>query len=55
MLTKIAAPHSVTVGGALYTKVVKSSFIISIIPPVRPFSSFKAANTCLNSATVLVI
>jgi len=39
VLIKIAASHSVTVRGALYTKVVKSSFIISMIPPVRPFSS----------------
>jgi len=41
---KIAAPRLVTVRGALYTKVVKSSFIISIIPPVRPFSSFIAVS-----------
>ncbi len=41
VLKKIAAPRSVTVGDALYTKIVNSSFIILIIPPVRPFSSFR--------------
>ena len=41
VLMKIAAPRSVTVGDALYTKIVNSSFIILIIPPVRPFFSLK--------------
>ncbi len=39
VLIKIAAPHSVNVRGYLYTNIVKSSFIISIIPPVSFFSS----------------
>ncbi len=52
---KIAAPYSVTVGDILYTKVVNSSFIISIIPSVRSFSSFKVAKTCLNNTTVLLV
>ncbi len=43
---KIAASRSITVRGALYTKVVKSSFIISMIPLVRPFSSLIVAITC---------
>ncbi len=51
----IAAPHSVSVKGYLYTNVVKSSFIISIISPVIFFSSLRATNTCLNSATVLLV
>ncbi len=55
VLMKIAAPPLVIVRGALYTKVVRSSFIISMIPPVRPFFSFRATNTCLNSVTVLVV
>ncbi len=55
MLIKIATLHSVTVRDALYTKVVNSSFIISRIPPVRPFSSFRATKTCLNNATVLLV
>src|SRR6266540_735508 len=52
---KIAAPCSVNVGGALYTNIVKSSFIISIIPPVSSFSSLRLAKTCLNNATVLLV
>ncbi len=52
---KIAAPHLVTIGGALYTKVVKSSFIISMISLVRPFFSLIAVITCLNNATVLPV
>src|SRR6266498_2545918 len=52
---KIAAPRSVNVGGYLYTNVVKSSFIISIIPPVSSLSSLRFANTCLNNATVLLV
>ena len=52
---KITAPHSVIVGGALYMKVVNSSFIISKIPLVSPFSSFSIANTCLNNVTVLLV
>ena len=39
VLMKIAAPRSVNVGGYLYTNVVKSSLIISIIPPVSSFLS----------------
>ncbi len=52
---KIAAPHSDTVEHALYSKIIKSSFIISIIPLIRFFSSFIAAITCLNNATVLEV
>ncbi len=52
---KIAAPRSVTVRGALYTKVVKSSFIILMIPLVKPFSSLIVAITYLNNATVLPV
>ncbi len=52
---KIAASHSVNIGGYLYTNVVKSSFIISIIPPVNFFSSLTLAKTCLNSAMVLLV
>ncbi len=55
VLIKIAAPHSVTVRDALYTKVVNNSFIISRIPSVRPFSSFRATKTCLNNTTVLLV
>ena len=55
VLIKIAASYSVTVGGALYTKVINNLFIISRIPPVRPFSSFKVAKTCLNNAIVLLV
>ena len=52
---KIAAPRSVNVEGALYTRVVKSSFIISITPPVISFSSLRVTKTCLNNATVLLV
>jgi len=52
---KIAASRSVIVEGALYTRVVKSSFIISMISSVKPFSSFIVAITCLNNATVLLV
>ncbi len=52
---KIAAPRSVTVGDALYTKVVNNSFIISKIPPVRFFSSFRVIKIYLNNATVLLV
>jgi len=52
---KIAASHSDTVGHALYTKVVKSSFIISIILLARCCSSFIAAKTYLNNATILEV
>ena len=55
VLIKIAASHSVTVRDALYTKVVNNSFIISRIPPVRLFSSFKVTKTCLNNTTVLLV
>ncbi len=55
MPIKIAAPRSVKVGGALYTKVVKSSFNILIIPPVSSLSSLRLAKTCLNNATVLLV
>ena len=55
VLIKIAAPHSVTVEGALYTRVVKSSFIISRIPSVRPFSSLIAVIVYLNNATILLV
>src|SRR6266498_4590200 len=55
VLTKIAASHSVSVGGYLYTNVIKSSFIISIIPLVSSFSSLRTIKTCLNNATVLLI
>ncbi len=55
VLIKIFASHSVTVGGALYTKVVNNSFIISRIPLVRPFSSFKVTKTYLNNATILLV
>ena len=53
--TKIAASHSVNVRGYLYTNVVKSLFIISIILPVSSFSSLRATKTCLNNATVLLV
>ncbi len=53
--TKIAAPRSVSVGEYLYINVVKSSFIISITPPVISFSSLIAAKTYLNNATVLLV
>ncbi len=52
---KIAAPRSVSVGGYLYTNVVKSSFIILIILPVSSLSSLRLAKTCLNSVTVLLV
>ncbi len=52
---KIAAPHSVNVRGYLYTNVVKSSFIILIIPPISFLSSLRLAKTCLNSVTVLLV
>jgi len=52
---KIAAPRSVIVRGYLYTNVVNNSFIISIIPPESSFSSLRAANTCLNNTTVLLV
>ena len=55
VLIKIAAPHSVSVRGYLYTNVVKSSFIISIIPSVSSFSSLRVTKTCLNNATVLLV
>ena len=55
VLIKIAASHSISVRGYLYTNIVKSSFIISIIPPVSSFSSLRLAKTCLNSATVLLV
>src|SRR6266540_1264608 len=52
---KIAALRSVNVGWALYTNVVKSSLIISIIPPVSSLSSLRLAKTCLNSVTILLV
>src|SRR6266542_2742449 len=52
---KIAAPRSINVGGYLYTNIVKSSFIISIIPPVNSFSSLRATKICLNNAIVLLV
>ncbi len=52
---KIATPRSVTVGGALYIKIVNSSFIISIIPLIRPFSFFIAAKICFNNTTILTV
>src|SRR6266540_854844 len=52
---KIAAPRSVSIRGYLYTNVIKSSLIISIIPSVSSFSSLRLAKTCLNSATVLLV
>jgi len=52
---KITAPHSDTVRDALYIKIVKSSFIISIIPLMSCFSSFRMANTCLNNAMILPV
>src|SRR6266542_42758 len=55
VLIKIAAPYSINVGGYLYTNVIKSSFIILIIPPVSSFSSLRLAKTCLNSATILLV
>ncbi len=55
VLIKIAAPRSVSIGGYLYTKVVNSSFIISIIPPVSFLSFLRLAKTCLNSVTVLLV
>ena len=51
----MAAPRSSTVRGALYTKVVKSSLIISIIPPVSSLSSLRLAKTYLNNAMVLLV
>ncbi len=55
VLIKIAAFHLVSVGGYLYTNVVKSLFIILIIPPVSSLFSLRLAKTCLNSATVLLV
>ncbi len=55
VLIKTATPLSVTVRGTLYMKIVKSLFIISMIPLVRPFSSFIVAIICLNNATVLPV
>ena len=52
---KIAISCSVTIRGILYTKVVNSSFIILIILPVRPFSSFSATTTCLNNTAILAV
>ena len=52
---KIATLCLITVRGALYTRVVNNSFIISRIPPVRPFSSCKMTKTCLNNTTVLLV
>ena len=52
---KIAAPHSDNVGGCLYTNVVNSSFIISMIPLESFLSSLRAAKTCLNNTTVLLV
>ncbi len=52
---KIATPYSVIVGGTLYTNDAKRSFIISIIPLESSFSSLRAAKTCLNNATVLLV
>ncbi len=46
---KIAAPRSVNIRGYLYTNIVKSSFIISTIPPVSSFSFLNVAKTCLNN------
>ncbi len=55
VLIKIAAPRSVSVRGYLYTNVVKSSLIISIIPLVSSFSSLRLAKTYLNNAIVLLV
>ncbi len=52
VLIKIAAPLSINVGGYLYTNVVKSSFIISIIPSVSFLSSLRFAKTYLNACLV---
>ncbi len=55
ILIKIVASHSVNVGGYLYTNVVRSSFIISIIPPISFLSFLRLAKTCLNSAMILLV
>ncbi len=55
VLIKIAAPHSVNVGGYLYTNIVKSSFIILTIPSISSFSSLRSTKTCLNKAIVLLV
>ena len=52
---KTAAPHLVSIRGYLYTNIIKSLFIISIIPPVIFFSSLRATKTYLNNATVLLV
>jgi len=52
---KITAPHSDTIRGILYTKVVKSSFIISTIPSVRLFSSFNITKTYFSNTIILVV
>src|SRR6266542_830369 len=51
----ITTPHSDIFGGSLYTRVIKSSLIISVIPPERYPSSFRFAITYLNNATVLAV
>jgi len=51
----IAASYFDILGGSLYIKVVKSSLIISIVPPEGHLFSLTAANTCLNNVTVLEI
>ncbi len=55
VLRKIAAPRSVIIESALYTNVVNSSFIISIISLVKPFSFFIATITCFNNTVILTV
>ncbi len=55
VLIKIAAHCSDISKGTLYTKVVKSSLIISVVSPKRHPFSFMIATTCLSNITVLAI
>ncbi len=55
ILINITAPFSVNCGIVAYTKVVKSSLIISVIPSERCSSSFMAAITYLNNTTILEV
>ena len=51
----IIASHSDMPKGILYTRVVKSSLIISVISLERHFFSFITANTCFSNTTVLAV
>ncbi len=55
MSISIVVPCSGTSGSTLYTNVVKSLFIISVVAPERCFSSFNTAIICLNNITVLAV